>query len=108
MTCREVRSWLTIGRDEWAPGHFVWPLLDREDLSVSMGAIPAEGGFAPNRHPKSRQFLFILEGAASVEVEGEVVRLAAQEGLEVVPGEHHWVENPGEGCLLYLLVSVPG
>lgn len=107
MACREVRSWLTVSRDEWAPGHFIWPLMEREELSVRVEAVPEGGGFDPHSHSHSHQFVFVLEGTALVEVEGETIQLTMHEGVELAPGEEHRVENAGEGSLLYLIISAP-
>ena len=107
MVSTEVRSWLTVHRRESAPGHFMWPLVERDELSVRLEVVPAGGGFDTHLHRNLHQFVFVLEGVAVIDVEGETVRLSAHEGLEVAAGERHCIWNAGDGCMVFLLVTAP-
>jgi len=51
---------------------------------------------AEHLHPYSEEFLYVVSGTVSVRVEGEPVRLSADEGLLVPIGQRHRVENTGD------------
>jgi len=107
MDSSGICSWLTVHREEWAPGHFAWPLVDQEGLSVKLEAIPVGGGSNTHRHRRAQQFFFVLEGVAAVDVGRKTVRLTVHEGLRIAPGEWHRIRNVGETPLLFILVSAP-
>jgi putative monooxygenase len=56
----------------------------------------APGEFvAEHLHPYSEEFLYVVSGTVTVRLEGEPVRLGADEGLLVPIGQRHRVENDG-------------
>lgn len=46
-------------------------------------------------HPYSEEYLYVVRGSAVVQVDGEPVELAAEEGLLMPIGVRHRVENHG-------------
>jgi mannose-6-phosphate isomerase-like protein (cupin superfamily) len=104
-TMKKSRSTATI--NEWASGHYAWPLVQQEGLSVKLEEIPPGGASDTHYHRRSRQFFFILGGQALVRLDGEALRLAQHEGVEAEPGVAHQIVNAGAEPLTFLLVSAP-
>lgn len=58
-------------------------------------------------HQVSRQFFFVLKGIATLEIDGEIVNLQAQEGAEVPPQVPHQMLNASEADVEFLVISQP-
>ena len=84
-----------------------WHLLAREDLSVIAERVPPGGHETRHRHHEARQFFYILQGEAVMEIEGALVSLRAGQGLEVAPGAAHQFRNDSNADVHFLVVSMP-
>lgn len=84
-----------------------WHLLRRQDLSVIAERVPPGGKENRHRHHEARQFFYILQGAAVMEIEGAMVALRAGQGLEVAPGAAHQFRNESKSDVHFLVVSMP-
>ncbi|MGO4699780.1 cupin domain-containing protein [Dyella sp. 2RAB6] len=84
-----------------------WHLLQGFDLSVIEERMPPGAVEERHRHVRSRQFFYVLEGEAVLELEGVAHRLAAREGLHVPPGAAHQMRNETGGELRFIVVSSP-
>lgn len=84
-----------------------WHFLKRDDVSVILERVPPGESEVRHYHNHSRQFFFILEGQAMMEVHGKVVRLNAQEGIEIEPRAPHQFRNESSQPVRFLVVSVP-
>lgn len=84
-----------------------WHLLQGFDLSVIEECMPPGTAEARHRHVRSRQFFYVLEGEAVLELEGVAHRLRAREGLHVPPGAAHQMRNESNGELRFIVVSSP-
>ncbi len=84
-----------------------WHLLDRSDLSVIQERMPAGTSEQMHYHKHSRQFFFVLEGAATMEFEGSRLLLAKGQGVEIPPGIRHRLCNESRENLSFLVFSVP-
>ena len=95
------------GHYVWGDGCDGWHLLNREDMSVILERVPP--GKCENRHfhRVARQLFFILEGTATMELEHETVRLAANQSIVVAPGTPHRLRNESSADLRFLVISVP-
>jgi mannose-6-phosphate isomerase-like protein (cupin superfamily) len=60
-----------------------------------------------HRHARARQFFYVLEGEAVLELEGTAHRLRAREGLHVPPGTAHQMRNESARDVRFLVVSSP-
>ena len=58
-------------------------------------------------HERARQFFFVLEGEAVLEIDGLEHLLAARHGLEVAPGTAHQIFNRAATDLNFLVISLP-
>ncbi|MGH8158229.1 MAG: cupin domain-containing protein [Rhodanobacter sp.] len=84
-----------------------WHLLQGDDLSVIEERMPAGASEVRHWHARSRQFFYVLEGEASLELEGIVHGLRAGQGLHVPPGAAHQMRNESEGDVRFIVVSAP-
>lgn len=84
-----------------------WHLLDGDDLSVIEERMPPGTCEVRHRHVRARQFFYVLEGRASLELDGTVHRLEVGQGLHVPPGAAHQMRNDAGGGLRFLVVSSP-
>jgi len=91
----------------WGQGCDGWHLLAGADLSVIEERMPPGTAEGAHRHRRSRQFFYVLEGALTIELEGDVHRLAAGHGLHVPPGRAHQVRNESHADVRMLVVSSP-
>ncbi|WP_079909903.1 cupin domain-containing protein [Paenibacillus sp. 32352] len=84
-----------------------WHLVKQEDLSVIHERMPAGTAEVRHYHVRSRQFFFVLKGAAEMELNGETVQLQPQEGIEIPPGVPHQMKNSSEQDVEFLVISHP-
>lgn len=92
---------------QWGDGCLGWRLVNRRELSVIRERMPAGACEVRHYHRKSRQFFFILQGSARIELGGEQFVLGSEDGLEVPPETPHQIFNDGPVDLEFLLVSHP-
>lgn len=97
----------TSERYQWGAGSEGWHLLNRADLSVIQERVPSGDRERRHFHSVSRQFFYILQGAAVLEVEGSRFELRAGQGLEVPPNARHQFENESGESVTFLVVSCP-
>ncbi len=82
-----------------------WRLVTAPGLSVIQERMPPGTAETRHRHARTRQFFYVLSGAASLEVNGVTHPLTAQHGLEVPPGSAHQMRNDGPDDLHFLVIS---
>lgn len=58
-------------------------------------------------HSVAQQFLFVLAGRLSIELDGALHELGAQTGLEIPRGVSHQVMNDSDGGAGFPVVSQP-
>ena len=84
-----------------------WHLVKTAGLSVIHERMPPGTKEAQHYHTKSRQFFFVLEGSATLEIAGVREVLQKHEGAEVPPGVPHQMFNESVGEIEFLVVSQP-
>ncbi len=84
-----------------------WHLLKHDDLSVIRERVPPGAAEVRHRHARSRQFFYVLDGEASLEVDGVTHRLGAGMGLHVPPGAAHQLRNDSPADAHFLVISSP-
>lgn len=84
-----------------------WHLVKGQDLSVIHERMPPHTAEIRHVHQVSRQFFFVLKGIATLEIDGEIVKLQAQEGAEVPPQVPHQMLNASEADVEFLVISQP-
>lgn len=91
----------------WGQGCDGWHLVKQEGISVIQERMPPGTAEQRHRHPRARQFFYVLKGTLALEMEGVTHTLAAGTGIEVPPGAAHAAVNQGPGETEFLLVSQP-
>ncbi|WP_266169682.1 cupin domain-containing protein [Dyella subtropica] len=84
-----------------------WHLLRGDDLSVIEESMPPGSSEQRHLHVLARQFFYVLEGEATLELAGTIHRLPCGKGLHVAPGLAHQMRNESTGVLRFLVVSAP-
>jgi mannose-6-phosphate isomerase-like protein (cupin superfamily) len=84
-----------------------WHLLKLDGFSVIRERVPAGVSETRHRHACARQFFYVLDGTAVIEVDGTRHALPAGKGLHVPPGTAHQFSNESESDVHFLVVSVP-
>jgi len=84
-----------------------WRLVDQENLSVIEERVPAGASESAHYHKIARQFFYVLQGVAVMEVEGTEHEISAGSGLEVAPGQRHRFMNKGTTEVCFLVISSP-
>lgn len=84
-----------------------WHLLEGDDLSVIEERVPPGASEVRHRHHRARQFFYVLEGEATLEVDGITHVLRRGEGLHVPPGAAHRLRNASVADIRFLVVSSP-
>lgn len=84
-----------------------WHLLEGDDLSVIEERMPPGTAEVRHRHAQARQFFYVLDGEATLELDGVAHRLGARQGLHVPPGAAHQMRNETDAELRFLVISSP-
>lgn len=84
-----------------------WHLLKSSGLSVIEERMPPDRAETRHIHTKAHQFFYVLDGSATLEVDGSVFQLASQQGISVAPGTPHQLSNHGPEELRFLVISSP-
>ena len=92
---------------QWGGGCDGWHLLAGDDLSVIEERMPPNTAEQRHRHARSRQFFYVLEGEATLELEGATHVLRRGDGLHVPPDMAHQMRNDSEAEVRFVVVSAP-
>lgn len=84
-----------------------WHLLKLDALSVIRERVPPGAAETRHRHAHARQFFYVLDGLAVLEVDGTRHMLGAGQGLHVPPGAAHRFGNESSADVHFLVVSSP-
>jgi mannose-6-phosphate isomerase-like protein (cupin superfamily) len=94
-------------RYAWGSGCEGWHLLKRDDLSVIQERAPPGSAEVRHRHARARQFFFVLEGEATLEIDGVAHVLGSRDGVEVPAGAAHQFRNESPRDVVFLVISTP-
>lgn len=92
----------------WGPGCTGWVLEDREGWTIKEERMVPGSSEKLHVHRGTRQFFYILEGAARFQLGEEVLLLGSREGVMVAEGIPHQIANDGKESLAFLVISLPG
>ena len=76
-------------------------------MSVIQERVPPGRSEIRHYHQRALQFFYVLAGEATLEIDGNIVRLKPGEGLSVEPQIGHVLRNEGGADLEFLVISVP-
>ena len=91
----------------WGAGCDGWHLVRTPELSVILERMPPGAREVRHYHERARQFFFVLEGEATLEINGQEFSLLPGHGLEVAPRIPHQVSNRAGRDLRFLAISQP-
>lgn len=91
----------------WGAACEGWHLLAGDDLSVIEERMPPGTAEQRHWHGRARQFFYVLEGEAVLELDGTRHQLRRGEGLHVPPGTPHQLHNVSTMDVRFLVVSAP-
>lgn len=91
----------------WGDGCDGWHLLKHDELSIIHERVPPGKSERKHYHKKSRQFFYVLEGSATLEVEDRSFTLHEHEGIEIAPMTPHRLHNASSNDLIFLVISAP-
>lgn len=94
-------------RYQWGSASEGWHLLNRPELSIIQERVPPGDRERRHFHSSARQFFYVLEGRAVLEVEGSRVELNPGQGVEIPPGVPHQFMNESQDSVTFLVVSSP-
>ena len=84
-----------------------WHFLKRDDISIISERVPSGASEVRHIHESARQFFYILSGQATIEANGEHVKLTEGQGLEISPGTPHQFKNESTQDVHFLVISHP-
>lgn len=92
---------------QWGNGCEGWHLLKHDSFSVIEECVPPGESERRHFHYHSRQFFYILQGEAVLEIDGQVFSLWTNQGIEVPPEVAHQFRNESNSVVRFLVISVP-
>lgn len=84
-----------------------WHLARSDSLSVIQERVPPGCSETRHLHKHAQQFFYVLQGEATLEVDGHSQVLQTGEGMHVNSGQAHRLSNEGSSDLHFLVVSTP-
>ena len=84
-----------------------WHLAASPNLSVIQERVPSGSSEVRHRHRRAEQFFYVLNGTATLEVDGAFHVLKPNEGFHVPAGVPHTLSNQHQQILEFLVVSTP-
>lgn len=91
----------------WGDNCDGWHLVKSTHLSIIHEKMPPHTSEVRHFHKHSRQFFFVLSGALTLEVDGEIIQLKCNEGYEIHPGVPHQAFNNTNTISEFLVTSQP-
>jgi mannose-6-phosphate isomerase-like protein (cupin superfamily) len=91
----------------WGDDCHGWTFVDTEALSVKQELMPPDTAETLHYHEKASQVFFILKGRAKFTIDGTTTELREQEGIEIKPGQKHFIANHQNTDLEFILYSYP-
>lgn len=92
---------------QWGNGCDGWHLVRSTSLSVIQELVPPDCSEVRHYHNESEQFFFILNGIATLEVNGVAHKLMPQEGFHIAAGVKHQLRNDHKENLSFIVTSTP-
>jgi mannose-6-phosphate isomerase-like protein (cupin superfamily) len=102
-----ITSTQTAKHYVWGSNCDGWHLAASPNLSVIQEHVPSGCSEVRHLHNRAEQFFYVLNGIASLEVEGTIHVLKQNEGFHVPAGVPHTLSNQHDQALDFLVVSTP-
>lgn len=91
----------------WGDQCLGWHLVKREELSVIQEEVPPGKSEKRHYHKVGRQFFYILNGEAVMEIEGNNYTLRKNQGIQIEPKDKHKFKNESGENVQFLVVTMP-
>jgi len=91
----------------WGDGCYGWNYVDTAALSIKQELMPPDTSEILHYHESAAQFFFILKGRATFTIDGQTSVLKPEQGIEIKPGQKHFVANKESSDLEFILYSTP-
>ena len=92
---------------KWGDDCYGWNFIDTDALSVKQELMPPDTAEQLHYHEKSSQVFFILKGKATFTIDGVESVLKPEQGIEIKPGQKHFISNKENSDLEFILYSTP-
>ncbi|MCX8025214.1 MAG: cupin domain-containing protein [Thermanaerothrix sp.] len=92
---------------EWGQHCDGWYLVKSLPFTVIQERMPPHTAETRHWHTVSHQFFYILSGQATMEINGDICLLHAQQGVEVPPQMPHQMMNTSDADLEFIVISCP-
>ncbi|QHS57242.1 cupin domain-containing protein [Mucilaginibacter sp. 14171R-50] len=92
---------------KWGDDCYGWNYVDTDALSIKQELMPPDTAEALHYHEKASQFFFILKGRATFTIDGVTSVLKPEQGIEIKPGQQHFISNKESSDLEFILYSSP-
>ena len=92
---------------KWGDGCEGWHLVKTYSLSIIRERVPKGGEEVRHYHERSEQFFYVLEGVASIEVDGIDHEVKSLQGIHVASGLTHQLRNNHDDDLVFIVTSTP-
>jgi mannose-6-phosphate isomerase-like protein (cupin superfamily) len=96
-----------ISHYRWGDDCYGWNYVDTDALSIKQELMPPDTAEALHYHEVASQFFFILKGRATFTIDGETSVLKPEQGIEIMPGQKHFIANKESSDLEFILYSTP-
>ena len=91
----------------WGSNCDGWHLVKTKSLSVIKERVPPGCSEVSHLHQKAEQFVYILNGQASIEIDGIEHILNANQGIHVPAGVPHQFHNKSANEVVFIVTSTP-
>ena len=96
-----------IGHYKWGDDCYGWNFVDTDSLSVKQELMPPDTAEHLHYHEKATQVFFIIKGKATFTIDGVESELKPEQGIEIKPGQKHFISNKETTDLEFILYSTP-
>ena len=78
-----------------------------KNQSLAEATIAPEQATEEHYHPRSEEIYYILQGEGQMWLEGDSREVRAGDGIVILPGKRHKIENTGKVSLVLLCCCAP-
>lgn len=92
---------------KWGDNCDGWNFVSKPEAVIKQELMPAQTTEKLHFHTYAEQFFYILKGQATFLIDGEIVSVDANTGLQIKAGNKHKIMNESVDDLEFLLFSYP-
>src|ERR1700748_177775 len=92
---------------KWGDDCYGWNYIDTDALSVKQELMTPDTSEQLHYHENATQVFFILKGRATFTIDGVESMLKPEQGIEIKPGQKHFISNKEQSDLEFILYSSP-